>query len=468
MAPLYAIVFAVSVGAHAGPGAENPELSRLRAAAADVFAHHPDQKVEPLSAQDRSRALAAGALPGQLQTLSDIITHARSVQLGPRRGETPALFDVAINLASRELEVQLPPEVRREYAGRVYPENGDAGALRERIILMSRVDKNLNDQAQGRMSTRLARYRSELGTMNGEEGGAVVRPSMISAASADTRPQSAVYRVPPQAVGSAMTASDLRWLNAQRNTPANVNLRPGNVPASAPASRSAFSSVLPANYTTVPVDYVLARPRLDRIRVGQLMQTARRVGWRRFGGLCLQGVRNWLTGVPMDPAQDARRRQGITAFVGMDSAFKLGRLDEAGLRQLRLQPIRPETIDWSPNDPDLNGFVLVWAPECDREEIHRNGQNDRRYPQCIGKHGAHCVHGHTEYIIPLPSGAPAGSFAVRSDGSRYTGASILRQYSSENPRITHEWVDQNRPNGIRGLGRISQACLTVLAPLDLD
>lgn len=470
--PLYAIALAVAVCAGAEPAAEHPFLQGLRARLAAAFIESPHDVLLDVSGQ-RDAALEAGATAEQFEALLKLADDGRAVQMGRRDPEeSQDVFDRAVRDVARRLGAPVAPALEH-YSGRVRPAGAlSAAELAARIRVLTRVKAQLGPQGQRRMATRLRGYERALTEMTRRDAGSTTRGGAgVLGAFTGYQPASFVAAAAPNpnegympaslVAPHALTPEQYRALNAQPAAqPPRSTTGEADVPQAPPAR--------PTSFSTEPMPYGVAVGSLDGVRVRDLLEAARRLPVRTFGGWCLRWVKaavqraGLMEPPPRDQRREAARMQARAAFLGMNRAFKMGRLTQAQLEELGLQPIIPSSIPWAVNKPELNGFFLVWAPRCNGEEIGRS----RRPP------GAHPTAGHVEYIIPpdhplaRQAGVPADEIPVKSDGTRGTSPRVLETYSRD-PQITRSWVD-GASRGVPGLGRISQACLVVLAPLDLD
>lgn len=479
--PLYAIALAAAVFIAAEPAAEHPFIQGLKARLAAAFIEAPQERLLDVSDQ-RGAALEAGAPERQFDELLRLAEDARAIQLGRRHPEeSPDVFGRAVRDVAGRLGARADLAARH-YAGRVRPAGaGTAAEMEARIRVLTRVNEQLGPQGRRRMAQRLRGYRAALEEFNRRgdspdpsEGGGLLgafsgyQPASLVAAAAPARPAAAEGYVPASLVAAhALTPEQYRALNAQR--PAQPYVAPSadapDVPQAPPERPTAFS--------TVPMPYGVAVGSLDGVRVRDLLDAARRLPVRTFGGWCLSWVKKAVERAglmeppPRDPRREQERVRARQAFLGMYRAFQMGRLNETQLQELGLQPIIASSIPWEVNKPELNGFFLVWAPSCNGEEIGRG----RRPP------GTHPRAGHVEYIIPpdhplaRQAGVAADLIPVKSDGTRGTAPRVLQTYSHD-PQITKAWTDRDGVEGgrvvHRGLGAVTQPCLTVLAPLDLD
>lgn len=465
MAPLYAIVVALAIGASASETArpEHPFLLGLRARLAEAFAERPGERLFDVSGE-REAAASQGVPSESFERLVQLSEEARAFQLGRRQEESQDAYNRALADVARRLGARVD-RVLAAYGRRVRPEGaGSPAEVAARIRVLSRVNEQLGPAGQRRMAQRLRGYRSALDAMLVRDGGTITgsgasidylayrQAGPTARAASDAAPLiAATYQ---QASLVAFTAEQFRELNSQPAAGRYVSPSPGvDVPAEAPAAR-------PTSFTTRPIAYGVAAGSLDGVRIRDLMRTARELGPRRFGGWCLSWVKRAITRAglmeppPRDPRRERARMEARNRFAGMYRAFLMGRMTQDQLEELGLQPIIPSSVPWAVDRPELNGFFLVWAPTCA---------------------GFHARAGHVEYVIPRddPSarGVTADRIPVKSDGTRGADINVLRRFSAD-PLITVNWVDGNAyEDGVlvhRGLGRVSQACLTVLAPLDID
>lgn len=476
--PLYAIALVAAVSAGAEPLPEHPFLQGLRARLADAFIEAPHEVLTDVSDQ-RQPALDAGATAEQFEALLKLADDGRAVQMGRRDPEeSQDVFNRAVRDVAQRLGAPVAPALEH-YAGRTRPAGSlSAAELAARIRVLTRVKAQLGPQGQRRMATRLRGYERALTEMTRRDPGAATPGGTgILGAFTGYQPVSFVAAAAPNpnegymsaslVAPHALTPEQYRALNAQRPAQPSSTATGGetDVPQAPPAR--------PTGFSTVPMPYGVAVGSLDGVRVRDLLDAARRLPVRTFGGWCLSWVKKAVerAGLMEPPPRDPRREQARVrarqAFLGMYRAFQMGRLTETQLEELGLQPIIASSIPWEVNKPELNGFFLVWAPSCNGEEIGRG----RRPP------GTHPRAGHVEYVIPADhplarqAGVGADLIPVKSDGTRGTSPRVLQTYSRD-PQITKAWTDRNAVEDgrvvHRGLGAITQPCLTVLAPLDLD
>jgi hypothetical protein len=459
MAPLYAIVVALAVGASADPGRpENPFLLGLRARLAAAYVERPDERLFDIADQ-RERALSNGADAAAFAQLEQLVEEARAFQLGRRQEETQdaynrSLMDVARRLGART------DRVLAAYGRRVRPDGaGTPTEVAARIRVLSRVNEQLGREGQRRMAMRLRGYRNALEDMTVRDGGTITgsgaATSYLAYRSAGPTARGATDASPLVAASYqtaslvAFTPEQFRALNAQpaaQHAPIRATTDDTPAPPPQPESgiRWAYNTVL--NY-------------IDNSRVGRMAQSLASSA-RVLYGRCYEFVKNAMISAGFFPSHVRSSTEVEEVGIGSGSAYMFAQLTEQQLRERRLRLVNPSTIPWAPQNDNLEGYILVWAPRCNGEEIGRNGR------------GAHPEHGHIEAIVSrrridsMPrhvranlSGIlqPSDLVAV-SDHATGRNVDVLRRYSAE-PQI------MSRPFNHRG-HQVRLPCLTVLAPVN--
>lgn len=463
MAPLYAIVVALAVGASASETArpENPFLLGLRARLAEAFVERPDERLFDIAGQ-REAAERNGADPAAFEQLERLAEEARAFQLGRRREESQDAYNRALMDVGRRLGARAD-RVLAAYGRRERPEGaGSPVEVAARIRVLSRVNEQLGPQGQRRMASRLRDYRGALDAMVLRDGGSVTgsgagtsylayRAAGPTARGAtDTAPLiAAAYQ---QASLVAFTPEQFRALNAVPAAQPGALRASADVPGEAPEPPPQPESGIRWAYDTV-LNYI------DNSRVGRMAQSLANSA-RVLYGRCYEYVKNAMIAAGFFPSHVRTSTEVEEVGIGSGSAYMFAQLTEEQLRERRLRLVRPSTIPWAPQNDNLEGYILVWAPRCNGEEIGRNGR------------GANPDHGHIEAIVSrrriasMPSNVranlngilqPSDLVAV-SDHATGRNVDVLRRYSAD-PQI------MSRPFNHRGR-QIRLPCLTVLAPVN--
>jgi hypothetical protein len=458
MAPLYAIVLALAVGASASETApEHPYLQGLRARLADAYVERPEERLLDI-AEYRERALEVGADAQSFGRLEQLADEARAFQLGRHQEETQDAFHRALTDVARRLGAR-PDVVLALYGRRVRPAGaGTPAEVAARIRVLSRVNERLGAEGQRRMAARLRSYRGALDAMIVRDGGTITgtgaATSYVAYRSAGPTARAATDAAPliaatyQQATLVALTPEQFRALNAVPGAQhAPIRATGDETPAPPPPPESgirwAYNSVL--NY-------------IDNSRVGRMAQSLA-ASARTLYGRCYEYVKNAMISAGFFPSHVRSSTEVTEVGIGSGSAYMFAQLTEQQLRDRRLRLVDPSTIPWAPQNDNLEGYILVWAPRCNGEEIARG-------------RGAHPEHGHIEAIVSrrriasMPrhvqnnlSGIlqPSDLVAV-SDHATGRNVDVLRRYSTS-PQI------MSRPFNHQGR-QVRLPCLTVLAPVN--
>ncbi|MDX6770608.1 MAG: hypothetical protein SF051_13825 [Elusimicrobiota bacterium] len=470
--PLSPLVAAVAVFLAAPCAAADPRIDALRAELARAFLDQPapPAPARPLpDIETRATALLNQGAPGaELSALTAAAREARAVQRGRESGMVAAVYEQMVLEAARGLGVEPPESAVPVYLGRGVARNlttEDRHAVQSLLVKLE--NSRLTPDLAAAVSARLTLTRRQLGTLTETDwaggGDASPRPApapapRVEGGHGNLFVVAYAADAPRTLTPAAMTAARLPAAQPHALRPAAAT------PEGAPLAMAGGS---PSGFTTQPIPWFLAQGSLDGARIRDLIDAAQRLPVRSFGGWCLRWVKRAVQNAglmeppPRNAERDAARERARQDFMGMRRAFLMGRLTETQLEELGLQPIVPATIPWTADSEMFKGLFLVWAPTCNGEEINR-------------PRGANAVAGHVEYIIPhtspLAARIPRTHLPAKSDGTRATAPGVLQAYSTPDRTVT--WTDTSLRQGGRvvyaGLGRITQSCLTVLAPLDLD